>query len=218
MREREMAVDEVALRERLLRGLDAMSLALPAEVTGQLLVYLQLLAKWNRAYNLTAVRDIGQMVSRHLLDSLSILPFLNGVRFADVGTGAGLPGLVLAIAQPQAYFDLLDSNGKKIRFVTQAIAELGLHNARAHCARVEQFHAEMLCDAVLTRAFASLPEIVRLCEHLLAANGRLLAMKGNLPDDEIAALPPHWQVEATHALTVPDEPGQRHLIILSRRA
>jgi 16S rRNA (guanine527-N7)-methyltransferase len=218
-----MAADTTALRARLLRGLDAMQLCLPDEVIDRLLAYLQLLAKWNRAYNLTAVRDIEQMVSRHLLDSLSVLPFisdkeLQGTRLADVGTGAGLPGLVLAITQPQRHFDLIDSNGKKIRFVTQAIAELGLNNAHAHCVRVEQFRPDAGCDAVLTRAFASLPEIVRLCEHLLAADGRLFAMKGNFPDDEIAALPSPWHVETTHVLTVPDEPGQRHLIILSRRA
>ncbi len=211
------------LRERLLRGLQQMQIDLPADAIEKLLAYLQLLAKWNRAYNLTAVRDIEQMVSRHLLDSLSVLPFVQGseknpaAHFADVGTGAGLPGLVLSIARPDSQFDLLDSNGKKIRFVTQAIAELQLKNAKAHCVRVEEFKPVQRCGAVLSRAFTSLSEFVRLCEHLLAPDGRLLALKGNYPAAEIAALPVHWQVQAAHALAVPEETGQRHLIVLSRR-
>lgn len=214
--------DPQVLRDQLLRGLAALPLVLPAVAIEQLLQYLVLLAKWNRAYNLTAVRDIGQMVARHLLDSLALLPFIQdqefaGATFADVGTGAGLPGLVLAIALPQRRFDLFDSNGKKIRFVKQAIGELQLTNAAAFQSRIEQWQPQAGYDAVLSRAFASLSEMAALCEHLLAPQGRLLAMKGNYPADEIAALPPHWQLQATHALQVPDEPGQRHLIILSRR-
>lgn len=211
-------MSENHLRERLLRGLEAMAIALPDEQIELLLGYVTLLAKWNRAYNLTAVRDIEQMVSRHLLDSLTVLPFVEGKRFADVGTGAGLPGLVLAIVAPQKHFDLFDSNGKKIRFVKQAIAELQLRNAAAFQTRIEQWQVELGYDAILSRAFASLSEMASLCEHLLMPGGRLLAMKGNYPDDELAALPPHWQLQAAHELRVPDEPGQRHLIILSRRA
>ncbi|MET0380038.1 MAG: 16S rRNA (guanine(527)-N(7))-methyltransferase RsmG [Spongiibacteraceae bacterium] len=224
--------DPQVLRAQLQRGLATLALTLPGSVVEQLLQYLALLAKWNRAYNLTAVRDIEQMVSRHLLDSLAVLPFIQGKKlqaeglrdkgigsekFADVGTGAGLPGLVLAIAAPHQQFDLFDSNGKKIRFVKQAIGELKLANVTAFQSRIEQWQPDSGYDAVLSRAFASLSEMAALCEHLLAPGGRLLAMKGNYPDDEIAALPPHWQLQAAHALQVPDEPGQRHLIILSRR-
>lgn len=215
-------VSDEILREQLQCGLEKLAITLPDTAIAQLLQYLALLAKWNRTYNLTAVRDIGQMVSRHLLDSLAVLPFVQdngfaGNKFADVGTGAGLPGLVLAIAMPQRQFDLFDSNGKKIRFVKQAIGELQLNNAAAFQSRIEQWQPQDGYDAVLSRAFASLSEMAALCEHLLAPQGRLLAMKGNYPDDEIAALPPHWQLQAAHALQVPDEPGQRHLIILSRR-
>jgi 16S rRNA (guanine527-N7)-methyltransferase len=205
------------LRDKLLCGLESMALSLPEHAVEQLLRYLALLVKWNGAYNLTAVRDAEQMVSRHLLDSLAVWPFLQGQQFADVGTGAGLPGLVLAIAEPQKQFVLVDSNGKKIRFVTQAIGELQLPNATALQTRVEQWQPITSCDAVLSRAFASLSEMATLCEHLLTPTGRLLAMKGNYPADEIAALPSHWQVEASQTLKVPDETGQRHLIILSRR-
>ena len=205
-----------ALRNKLLRGVEAMELTLTATAIDQLLQYLALLVKWNAAYNLTAVRDAEQMVSRHLLDSLSVLPFLQGQQFADVGTGAGLPGLVLAMVEPQKKFCLIDSNGKKIRFVTQAISELKLANASALQTRVEQWQPPSPCDAVLSRAFASLAEMASMCEHLLAPAGRLLAMKGNYPADEIAALPSHWQVETSQILKVPDETGQRHLIILSR--
>lgn len=221
-----MAESTAQLRDKLLSGIDAMQLSLPDTAITQLLAYLQLLAKWNRAYNLTAVRDIEQMVSRHLLDSLSVLPFLQDKAFenktakakhlADVGTGAGLPGLILAIAQPQSQFDLLDSNGKKIRFVKQAIAELQLPNVAAHQARVEAWKPPQLCDVVLSRAFASLSEMAALCEHLLAPDGRLLAMKGNYPDAELAVLPQQWQLETAAELKIPDETGQRHLIILRR--
>lgn len=209
--------DKIVLREKLLRGIESMQLEISDAAVQKLLDYLALLSKWNRAYNLTAVRDSLEMVSKHLLDSLAIQPYLEGTRLADVGTGAGLPGLVLAVVEPQRHFDLLDSNGKKIRFVTQAIGEFKLTNATPHQCRVEAFQPLVQCDAVLTRAFASLPDLAQLCEHLLTPTGRLLAMKGQYPDEEIAALPPHWQIEASHVLSVPDEPGQRHLIILGRR-
>jgi 16S rRNA (guanine527-N7)-methyltransferase len=202
------------LRESLLRGLDQMGLALPAATITALLDYVALLHKWNRAYNLTAVREPEQMVARHLLDSLAVLPHLKGSRCADVGTGAGLPGIPLALALPERQFDLIDSNGKKIRFVTQAATELGLRNVRAlHC-RVEQFQPDQRYDAVLSRAFAALADMATVCEHLLAPGGALLALKGVYPRDELSALPKRFKVETCQALQVPETDGQRHLVVI----
>lgn len=204
-------------REELQRGLDQLALALPEPAVEQLLGYLALLHKWNRAFNLTAVAP-GEMVSRHLLDSLVIAPYLQGERFADVGTGAGLPGIPLAIACPDRRFDLIDSNGKKIRFVTQAIAELGLRNAHASQSRVEQWRPEAGYDGVLSRAFSALADMAVMCEHLLAPEGCLLALKGQYPADELSALPKRFRVDACHPLQVPGASGQRHLVVIRRAA
>lgn len=199
-------------REQLKRGIEALNLSLPESAIDQLLQYLALLQKWNRAYNLTAVRDPAQMISRHLLDSLAVVPFVRGALIADVGTGAGLPGIPLAIALPDKQFDLIDSNGKKIRFVTQAIAELKLSNARAIQCRVETLQTPQKYHNVLSRAFASLQDMAEGCAHLLAPQGTLLALKGAYPDEELHALPERYTVEACHVLNVPGEIGQRHLI------
>lgn len=194
-----------------------MAVSLPAAAVERLLQYLALLLKWNRAYNLTAVPP-AEMVSRHLLDSLAVLPYLQGQRCADVGTGAGLPGIPLAIASPEKNFELLDSNGKKIRFVTQAITELGLPNARAHQSRVEQWRPQAGYEAITSRAFTALADMANLCEHLLAPQGRLLALKGQYPAEELNALPNRFEVEACHPLQVPGASGQRHLVVLRRAA
>ena len=211
-----MSVDRTALKRQLETGIAALDLALPAGAIDKLLDYLQLLQKWNQAYNLTAVRDPVEMVTRHLLDSLAVAPFLEGSRFADVGTGAGLPGIPLAIALPQAHFTLVDSNGKKIRFVTQALAELKLGNAAALQQRVETWQPAALFDGVLSRAFTSLAEMAERCDQLLAPDGRFYALKGTYPDDELSALPKRYIVDACHALRVPGESGERHLLVLSR--
>jgi 16S rRNA (guanine527-N7)-methyltransferase len=208
---------DVQDREQLQRGIDQLKLSLPDSAIEKLLQYLALLQKWNRAYNLTAVRDPGQMVARHLLDSLAVAPFVNGERIADVGTGAGLPGIPLAIALPAKQFDLVDSNGKKIRFVTQAIGELQLTNARAIQSRVEALQPAQPYAAVLSRAFASLRDMAEGCAHLLAPDGVLLALKGTYPADELQALPPRYTVSAAHVLDVPGEVGQRHLIEIRLR-
>lgn len=200
-------------RGQLERGLDELALTLPETALDRLVQYLMLLEKWNRAYNLTAV-PAQEAVSRHLLDSLAVRNFLQGERFADVGTGAGLPGIPLAITCPDRQFQLLDSNGKKIRFVTQAIAELGLDNAHAAQSRVELWRPQPGYDAVLSRAFTSLADMARLCEHLLAPNGCLLALKGVYPADELSALPKHFTVDACHPLRVPGVEGQRHLVVI----
>jgi 16S rRNA (guanine527-N7)-methyltransferase len=199
---------------QLQRGLTELNLTLPRHAQQQLLDYLALLKKWNRAYNLTAVRDEEVMISRHLLDSLAIAPYLQGQWFADVGTGAGLPGIPLAIAFPDRHFLLIDSNGKKIRFITQVIAELHLPNVTAMQCRVEDWQPGRRVDAVLSRAFASLTDMAQSCEHLLTSNGALLAMKGVYPEQELRELPERYKVDACAPLQVPGETGQRHLVII----
>lgn len=178
-----------------------------------LLEYLNLLIKWNKVYNLTAVRDPVQMVTRHLLDSLSIAPWCEGQRLLDVGTGAGLPGVPLAILYPGKEIHLLDSNSKKTRFLVQVKSALGLNNICVHHARVESFVPTERYDVVLSRAFASLVDMVSNCEHLLCESGQFLAMKGALPESDMAYLSDY--VTNVHELTVPDLNEQRHLIILS---
>jgi 16S rRNA (guanine527-N7)-methyltransferase len=204
----------VNYRKQIRSGLETLSLEHSEQQLDQLDAYLALLHKWNRAYNLTAVRDPAQMIGRHLLDSLAVAPWLKGTHFADVGTGAGLPGIPLAIMRPQSRFELIDSNGKKIRFVMQAINELKMGNAHATQCRVEDHRPERGYDAVTSRAFASLADMAEGCGHLLVPGGELLALKGIYPGEEIEALPPRYRVEASHALQVPGETGQRHLIVV----
>jgi len=204
----------VDYREPIQRGLDALALTYSELQLDQLQTYLTLLHKWNGAYNLTAVRDPAQMIGRHLLDSLAITPWLRGERCADVGTGAGLPGIPLAIMFPQRQFELIDSNGKKIRFVTQAINELNLRNTQARQCRVEDYRPQQCYDAVTSRAFASLSDMARSCSHLLVPGGELLALKGIYPSAELSALPEQYTVDACHPLQVPGEVGGRHLIII----
>ena len=206
-----------ALRKDLDNGLAAMGLD-PA-LAGPLLDYLALLARWNRTYNLTAVRDPAEMVSRHLLDSLAMLPWLGDVeRLADLGTGPGLPGIPLAIARPDLQVTLVESNGKKARFMRQALRELGLPNAEVHASRIEAFDAPGAFDAITARALATLPLILELGGHLLAPGGKLYALKGVVPRDEIASLPHDWQVHAIHRMAVPGLEAERHLVVVARRA
>lgn len=207
-------MSQVDHREQIRSGLAALAIPHSEQQLDRLTAYLALLHKWNRAYNLTAVREPAQMIGRHLLDSLAVLPWLRGEHFADVGTGAGLPGIPLAIMRPDCRFELIDSNGKKIRFVTQAINELNLRNAQARQCRVEDFLPERRYDAVTSRAFAALADMALGCGHLLAPGGELLALKGVYPSEEIQALPPQYRVEASHELHVPGETGQRHLIVV----
>ena len=210
---------DAALRDELQAGLRA--LALDAALAEPLLAYLALLARWNRAYNLTAVREPRAMVARHLLDSLAMhgavapLAARNGT-LADLGTGAGLPGIPLAIALPGLQVVLVESNGKKARFLREAVRTLGLPNVRVEEARIEAVAAPGAFDAITARALATLPRILELGGHLLAPGGRLLAMKGAVPDDEIAALPPGWRVERVEPLAVPGLEGERHLVVVAR--
>lgn len=209
---RSPVVNEQRLRAQLQNGIAELQLALPEMAIEQLLRYLALLTKWNTAYNLTAVRDPVEMVSRHLLDSLAVMPYVSGDYCADVGTGAGLPGIPLAIALPQKQFTLIDSNGKKIRFIAQAIAELGLKNVKAIQCRIESLQPERAFNAILSRAFATLADMAQGCEQALSAQGVMLAMKGVYPQQELSELPERFKVDACHALKIPNDEGQRHLI------
>ena len=198
---------------RLDQGLTQLGIAVDEHQRQQLLGLLALLHKWNRAYNLTAVRDVDDMVSRHVLDSAAVLPYVRGPRLLDVGAGPGLPGIVLAILAPQLDVTLLDSNGKKVRFQRQAVMELGLENVTPVQARVEQFEAAAF-DQVISRAFASLVDFVTLTRQLPSAGGQWLAMKGPGADDELRDLPAGIRLYQRHLLEVPFEAAQRQLLIL----
>lgn len=199
------------------QGARQLGLELSESQVSQLLAYMALLNKWNKAYNLTAVRNPDEMVSRHLLDSLSILPFVEPGNWLDVGSGGGMPGLILAIMQPQSHFTLLDSNGKKTRFLTQAKIELKLDNLTVVNTRVEAFGPEQPFDGIVSRAFSALNDFVQLTRHLAKPATRWLAMKGQYPADELAALPVDFQLLASHVLQVPGCQGSRHLLILQRQ-
>ncbi|HVI57776.1 MAG TPA: 16S rRNA (guanine(527)-N(7))-methyltransferase RsmG [Luteimonas sp.] len=206
-----------ALRAELDAGLA--TLQLPAALAEPLLRYLALLARWNRAYNLTAIRDPRAMVSLHLLDSLAMHPFVREVRtLADLGTGAGLPGIPLAIALPSLQVTLVESNGKKARFLREAVRSLGLGNARVAESRAQSLDMPAAFEAITARAMASLADLLAAGAHLLEPGGRLLAMKGARPNAEIAALPAGWQVEAIHPLAVPGLDAERHLVVVRRSA
>ncbi|OWF67030.1 16S rRNA (guanine(527)-N(7))-methyltransferase RsmG [Yersinia alsatica] len=195
--------------------LSAADIALPDQQKHQLIGYVELLHKWNKAYNLTSVRDPMQMLVRHILDSIVVNPHLQGSRFIDVGTGPGLPGIPLAIVRPDAHFTLLDSLGKRVRFLRQVQHELGLNNIEPVQSRVEDFVAEPPFDGVISRAFASLQDMLSWCHHLPAKpEGRFYALKGVRPDDELAILPAGITLESVIRLQVPELDGERHLVIL----
>lgn len=210
-----------SLQRTLDDGLRA--LALDPAVAAPLLDYLALLLRWNRTYNLTAVRDPHEMVTKHLLDSLAMHPFVDdiaarGGRLADLGTGPGLPGIPLSIVKPGLSVTLVESNGKKARFMREAIRQLGLKDARVAESRIEAVDEPGQYDAITARALATLPLILELGGHLLKPDGRLLAMKGVYPADEIAALPAGWALQASHPLRVPGLDAERHLIVIGRAA
>jgi len=196
--------------------LKAAGISLSDQQKEQLVAYVGLLDKWNKAYNLTSVRDPQQMLVRHILDSIVVAPHLKGERFIDVGTGPGLPGIPLAIVLPQAHFTLLDSLGKRVRFLRQVQHELGLTNITPVQSRVETFPSEPPFDGVISRAFASLQDMVNWCHHLPSAQGQFYALKGVRPDDEIASLPAGFRLVSVEALQVPELDGERHLVIIGR--
>ena len=200
-------------RSQLTAGLQDMGVTLDDDQVERLLAYLALLQKWNRTYNLTAIRDPAQMVGRQLLDSLSIIGWIERGPVLDVGTGAGLPGIPLAIARPAIGFTLLDTNGKKTRFLRQLVGELGLPNVEVIQQRVERLQRPQDFAAITSRAFATLADMVAGSAHLLADDGAWLAMKGVVPTDEIAALPEGLDVRV-EALRVPGGQAARHLVII----
>jgi 16S rRNA (guanine527-N7)-methyltransferase len=200
--------------QQLVDGLAVMRIELPQAAQAKLLAYLDLLAKWNHAYNLTAVRDPAEMVARHLLDSLAVLPFIHGTTLADLGSGAGLPGIPLAIARPDLHVALVESNGKKARFLREAVRSLPLANATVVQTRAQD--AAGMFDTVTARAFASLADMLAWGGHLLAGDGRWLALKGQADPAEIAALPDDFRVLAVHPLDVPHAGGERCVVELAR--
>jgi 16S rRNA (guanine527-N7)-methyltransferase len=203
---------DLDLPTRLHRGLADLGLALPDDCVDRLLAYVALLSRWNAAFNLTAVRDPAEMVPRHLLDSLAILPWVRGPRLLDVGTGPGLPGIPLALAHPGLRVTLLDANGKKVRFCRQAVNELGLGSVEVVQARVEAYRPDTEFATITARAVADLPSLVASVRHLLAGDTTLLAMKGTLPEAEMATLRAGGFSVSSRRLQVPGVEGGRHLI------
>jgi len=202
----------VKSNEALREGIAQLGVTITSEMQEKMLDYLTLLYKWNKVYNLTAIRNYQQMVSNHLLDSLSVMPYLWPNRWLDVGCGAGLPGLVLAVARPDWQFALVDSNSKKTSFVKQAVIELALHNVSVHCVRVEEWQTTMRFDGIISRAFSELEGFLRSTKHLAAPQGRWAAMKG-AAGQEMENVPEGWQVEEVITLRVPGVNASRSLVI-----
>lgn len=204
-----MKRQDAALR----RGLDELAVALPGGAREKLLAYLELLAKWNKTYNLTAIRDPEKMISHHLLDSLAVLPHLPPGLLADVGSGGGLPGIPLAIAQPERQVTLNDASHKKSAFLQQAVIELKLSNAKVYAGRVQTWLPTPPFNCVITRGFAGLADFISACRHLLAPGGVLAAMKGVYPQAELSRLPAATDCHDVRRLQVPLLEAQRHLVL-----
>ena len=202
--------------DQLQRGLIALGMTLERDIQQRLLDYVALIEKWNRVYNLTAIREPEKMVSHHLLDSLAVAPHLHAKRLLDVGSGAGLPGIPLALAHPDMHVTLLDSNHKKAAFLNQAVMELKLKNAEVCAERVETWQAQNKFDVIISRAFSDMSEFVRITRHLLAPGGIYAAMKGLHPYEEIDKLPPGCKVQRVLPLAIPGLEGARHLVLIGQ--
>ncbi len=209
-------MNKKVLAEKLSAGLCEMfpEAVDPDQIT-QLLAYMELLLRWNRAYNLTAIREPQQMVTRHLLDSLSVLPWIGQGPLLDAGSGAGLPGVPVAIMRPDLYISLLDSSGKKVRFLRQVERQLKLANIHPVQARLETWDTEELPRIIISRAFSELGVFAQACRHLMSGETRLLAMKGKYPGTELKSLPDWLQVDSIEKLAVPGLQQDRHLVIMS---
>jgi 16S rRNA (guanine527-N7)-methyltransferase len=204
------------LLAQLQNALPELAVALPDGAGARLISYLELIAKWNRVYNLTAIREADKALTHHVLDCLAVLPHLGGGRIVDVGSGAGLPGIPIALARPDWSVTLIESNHKKSSFLVQAVAELGIKNATVAAERVESVESGGGFDVVISRAFSDLPEFARLAGRLVAPDGTLAAMKGLYPDEELALLPEGWQVTEIVSLRVPGIEAARHLVLMKR--
>lgn len=202
--------------DQLKRGLIALGLTLERDIQQRLLDYIALIEKWNRVYNLTAIREPEKMVSHHLLDSLAVAPHLHAKRLLDVGSGAGLPGIPLALAKPDTHVTLLDSNHKKAAFLNQAVIELKLKNAEVCSERVESWQTQNRFDVIISRAFSDMGEFVRITRHLLAPGGMFAAMKGLHPYEEIDKLPPGCKVQQVLPLAIPGLEGARYLVLIGQ--
>jgi len=202
--------------DQLQRGLTALGMTLERDIQQRLLEYVALIEKWNRVYNLTAIREPEKMVSHHLLDSLAVAAHLHARRMLDVGSGAGLPGIPLALAHPGMHVTLLDSNHKKSAFLNQAVLELKLKNAEVCAGRVESWQAQNKFDVIISRAFSDMGEFVRVTRHLLAPGGIYAAMKGLHPYEEIDKLPPGCKVRQVFPLAIPGLEGARHLVLIEQ--
>ncbi len=204
------------LSRHLADGINQLNLNIDDKKQVLLLAYLEQLAKWNKTYSLSGIKEPARMVSIHLLDSLSVLPFINGESILDVGTGAGLPGMPIAISQPNKKISLLDSNGKKTRFLFQASTQLNMKNVDVINDRVENYQSQFGFDIILSRAYSSLAQFITQTRHLLGEKSKLLAMKGHYPQTELAGLPNDFKLLNVHELQIPGEAGARHLLELVR--
>jgi 16S rRNA (guanine527-N7)-methyltransferase len=200
----------------LLDGARALALELDEAQLGKLVAHLDLLDEWNSRFNLTAIRDRPSQLTKHLLDSLTVQPYLRGERIADVGSGAGFPGIPLAIVEPHRHFSLIESTGKKCRFLEHVRDALGLKNVEVVQSRAESYKPEVRFDTVIARAVGPIADLVKVAGPLVVGGGRLLAMKGRYPEDELAARMSGWKVAAVHPLTVPGLGEERHLVELCR--
>lgn len=205
----------MSLNAILRTGVAELGVALTQAQHEKLVIYIELLNKWNRVYNLTAIRDPKEMVSNHILDSLAILPYMWPKNWLDVGCGAGLPGLVLAVMRPEWQFTLIDSNSKKTGFVQQAIIALGLMNVSVHCVRVEEFTVAEPFDGITSRAFTELGDFIQKTQHLIAHQGRWAAMKG-IAEKELQTVPAGYRVDSVISLHVPNIQAARSLVVVSR--
>jgi 16S rRNA (guanine527-N7)-methyltransferase len=207
----------MSLDDELSRGLEALDLSLPKDAQAKLLQHVELVAKWNRVYNLTAVRELEHMLTQHVFDSIAVASHLKGSTLVDVGSGAGFPGIPLAIVQPALAVTLLEANHKKSAFLKQAVIELGLKNAHVVNARVETWKAQAPSDIVISRAFSDLAEFVALAGHLCADAGLLVAMKGVHPFEELAQVRAPYRTTAVVPINVPGLAAERHLVIIERQ-
>ena len=206
----------MTLAESLAQGIAELDLRVSADIQRKLLDYLALIVKWNRVHNLTAVRESAKMVSAHLLDCLAVVPYLKASTVLDIGSGAGLPGIPLALMWPHARVSLLDSNHKKTVFLKQATIELGLDNTEVVCDRVENWRPQQQFELVISRAFSALPDFLRCAGEHCSARGTIAAMKGVYPHEELAQLPPGFKLRGVQPLKVPGLQAERHLVLITR--